>query len=86
MNFFIQNVDEKEKAEATFMNIQQACNRLSEERKRRQNINTQKRENPLQNRSYCFFFLSFFCFEFTMIFQTVICFAFGDGYFYFVFN
>jgi hypothetical protein len=29
------------------MNIQQACNRLSEERKRRQNINTQKRENPL---------------------------------------
>jgi hypothetical protein len=29
------------------MNIQQACNRLSEERKRRQTINTQKRENPL---------------------------------------
>ncbi|CAF1365155.1 unnamed protein product [Adineta steineri] len=40
------DIDEKQKAEATFMNIQQACNRLSDERKRRQNINTQKRENP----------------------------------------
>jgi hypothetical protein len=29
-----------------FMNIQQACDRLSNERKRRQLINTQKRENP----------------------------------------
>jgi len=29
-----------------FMNIQQACDRLSKERKRRQLINTQKRENP----------------------------------------
>lgn len=28
------------------MNIQQACNRLSNERKRRQDINTQKRDNP----------------------------------------
>ena len=28
------------------MNIQQACNRLSAERQRRQVINTQKRENP----------------------------------------
>jgi len=28
------------------MNIQQACDRLSNERKRRQLINTQKRENP----------------------------------------
>ncbi|UJR20936.1 hypothetical protein I4U23_024045 [Adineta vaga] len=36
----------KQKAETTFMNIQQACNRLSAERKRRQTINTQKRENP----------------------------------------
>jgi hypothetical protein len=29
-----------------FMNIQQACNRLSDERRRRQTLNTQKRENP----------------------------------------
>jgi hypothetical protein len=28
------------------MNIQQACDRLSNERKRRQLLNTQKRENP----------------------------------------
>ena len=28
------------------MNVQQACDRLSDERKRRQSINTQKRENP----------------------------------------
>ena len=28
------------------MNIQQACNRLSKERRRRQIINTQRRENP----------------------------------------
>jgi len=28
------------------MNIQQACNRLSDERRRRQILNTQKRENP----------------------------------------
>ena len=28
------------------MNIQQACNRLSDDRKRRQIINAQKRENP----------------------------------------
>ncbi|CAF3426143.1 unnamed protein product [Rotaria socialis] len=40
------DLEAKQKAEATFMNIQQACNRLSNERKRRQDINTQKRENP----------------------------------------
>ena len=28
------------------MNIQQACDRLSDERRRRQMINTAKRENP----------------------------------------
>ncbi|CAF0881749.1 unnamed protein product [Rotaria sp. Silwood1] len=38
--------EEKQKAEATFMNIQQACNRLSNDRKRRQKINTQDLENP----------------------------------------
>jgi len=38
--------NEKRKAEITFMNIQQACDRLSNERKRRQILNTQKRENP----------------------------------------
>ncbi|CAF3629181.1 unnamed protein product [Rotaria sordida] len=36
----------KQEAEIKFMNIQQACNRLSTERKRRHEINTQKRENP----------------------------------------
>ncbi|CAF2410101.1 unnamed protein product [Rotaria sp. Silwood2] len=40
------DLEEKQKAEITFMNIQQACNRLSNERKRRQEINTQRRENP----------------------------------------
>jgi len=40
------NPDQKQKAEITFMNIQQACDRLSNERKRRQSINTQRRENP----------------------------------------
>jgi len=40
------NPEQKQKAEATFMNIQQACNRLSNERKRRQSINTQRCENP----------------------------------------
>ncbi|CAF1184356.1 unnamed protein product [Adineta steineri] len=40
------NPKDKAKAEAIFMNIQQACDRLSNERKRRQLINTQKRENP----------------------------------------
>lgn len=38
--------EEKQKAQTTFMNIQQACDRLSQDRKRRQTINTQKRENP----------------------------------------
>ncbi|CAF1023933.1 unnamed protein product [Adineta ricciae] len=38
--------NEKQKAEATFMNIQQACDRLSQGRRHRQAINTQKRENP----------------------------------------
>jgi len=40
------NPEQKQKAERTFMNIQQACDRLSNERKRRQSINTQRRENP----------------------------------------
>ncbi|UJR28587.1 hypothetical protein I4U23_009820 [Adineta vaga] len=40
------DVKEKQKAENIFMNIQQACDRLSNERKRRQLLNTQKRENP----------------------------------------
>ena len=43
---FIQNPEEKKKAEVTFINIQQACDRLSNERQRRQRLNTQKRENP----------------------------------------
>jgi len=38
--------DAKRKAETTFMNIQQACDRLSNERKKRQAINKQRRENP----------------------------------------
>ncbi|CAF1206549.1 unnamed protein product [Adineta ricciae] len=37
---------EKQNAESIFMNIQQACDRLSTERQRRHLLNTQKRENP----------------------------------------
>lgn len=40
------NPKEKAKAEIIFLNIQQACDRLSNERKRRQILNTQRRENP----------------------------------------
>ncbi|CAF2648972.1 unnamed protein product [Rotaria sp. Silwood2] len=36
------NYEQKQKAQVTFMNIQQACDRLSNERKRRQLIKTQK--------------------------------------------
>ncbi|CAF0901493.1 unnamed protein product [Rotaria sp. Silwood1] len=40
-----QDPEQKQKAQVTFMNIQQACDRLSNERKRRQLIKTQKYTN-----------------------------------------
>lgn len=44
LSFRSQDLQEKQKAERLFISIQQACDRLSTERKRRQLLNTQKRE------------------------------------------
>ena len=38
--FFFQNPEEKQKAQGIFLDIQQACDRLSHERKRRQKLHT----------------------------------------------
>ena len=40
LSIFFQNPEEKQKAQGIFLDIQQACDRLSHERKRRQKLHT----------------------------------------------